>query len=175
MNAREGLHRRTWRALHVLGVPAAVVLGLSACSPVYDGITGISRDDQGRLVGLWQGCEQKQVGATLLRDDNSSDSVQIGEWVARSPSLHSSFSLQPAAAPRGWSTYQPGPETFELGHRYTLIAWVELNETNSIPVEFTSRDLDKVVKGSVLIEVNGGERVRLVSLDEFSKGGCRYK
>jgi hypothetical protein len=123
-------------------VPEAIYAA-GMCSPSYDGIPGISRGDQGRLIGLWRGCEEKQVGATQFQDARTSKSVHIGEWVATGPSLQNSFSLQPASAPNRWSTWQPGPETFEPAHRYTLVAWAELNETNSIPVEFTSKDLDQ--------------------------------
>ncbi len=137
-------------------------------------MTGIARDDQGRLVGLWRGCEGEPVGATLIQDSNTSNSIRIGEWVAAKPSPNGSFSLETSPAPQGWTTWQPGPRELLPGHDYTLIAWKSLNETNAVPVDFTVTDLTKLAEGDVLIESTDGRgRTTIVSREEFDRLACR--
>lgn len=158
----------------VLPTIAVAALALSACSPVYDGVTGIARDDDGRLVGLWRGCDEEPVGATLIRDSNTANSVHVGEWVAARPSPRASFSLGPSPVPEGWTTWQPGPADFRPGHDYTLIAWKKLNETNAAAVDFTAADLTELAEGEVLIEsANGPGRTTVVSRDEFDGLACK--
>lgn len=153
---------------------AVAALALSACSPVYDGVTGIARDDDGRLVGLWRGCDEKPVGATLIRDSNTPNSVHVGEWVAAKPSLRASFSLEPSPAPEGWTTWPAGPLEFQPGHDYTLIAWKKLNETNAAPVDFRAAGLTELGTGQVLIEsANGPGRTTIVSREEFDGLACK--
>lgn len=152
---------------------AATAILLSGCTPNIDGITGITRDEQGQLIGLWQGCKEKQTAAALTQDAFTAGAVHVGQWVPRSPSLQNSFSLQPAPVPKGWSTWQPGPQTFAPGHVYSLGAWVKLNETNSVSVEFTSEDLATLVPGQVLVDSREAND-RLLTRDEFDKAGCKY-
>ncbi len=158
----------------ILPALAVAVLALSACSPVYDGVTGIARDEEGRLLGLWRGCEEEPVGATLIQDSNTAKSVHVGEWIASKASPRGSFSLDPSPAPEGWTTWQPGPAEFRAGHDYTLIAWKKLNESNAVPVVFSAADLSGLANGEVLIEsANGPGRNTIVSRDEFDRLACK--
>jgi len=164
---------RLWTSLRVCVALVAAAMMLSGCTPNIDGITGITRDDRGQLIGLWQGCKERQTAAALTQDAFTAGAVHVGQWVPRSPSLANSFSLQPAPAPKGWSTWQPGPLTFAPGHVYSLGAWVELNETNAMAVEFTAEDLATLVPGRVLVDSREAEE-RLLTRDQFDNAGCKY-
>jgi hypothetical protein len=168
-----GCTRRKSAELPALVAATAAVLTLTACTPAVDGITGITRDAQGRLVGLWQGCKEKPTAAGLIQDEYTSGSVRVGMWVPRAPAQQGSFSLQPAPAPQGWSTWQPGPQTIAPGHVYTLTSWVKLNELNARAVEFTSEDVAELAPGDVLISHREAAD-RVISRDEFDRGGCTY-
>ena len=164
---------RLWTSLRVCVALVAAAMMLSGCTPNIDGITGITRDDRGQLIGLWQGCKERQTAAALTQDAFTAGAVHVGQWVPLSPSLANSFSLQPAPAPKGWSTWQPGPLTFAPGHVYSLGAWVELNETNAMAVEFTAEDLATLVPGRVLVDSREAEE-RLLTRDQFDNAGCKY-
>jgi hypothetical protein len=169
----DGCPRRQSAGLPAVVAATAAALTLTACTPAVDGITGVTRDAQGRLVGLWQGCKKKPTAAGLIQDEYTSGSVRVGMWAPRVPAQQGSFSLQPAPAPKGWSTWQPGPQTIAPGHVYTLVSWVKLNETNAMAVEFTSEDLATLAPGDVLIHQRDAAD-RVISREEFDKGGCTY-
>jgi hypothetical protein len=55
--------RRTGSALAV----AALAVLLTGCSPVPEGVSGLSVDEQGRLVGLVRTCDTQVVAVRLER------------------------------------------------------------------------------------------------------------
>lgn len=160
-------------ALIMLG---AVVITIAACSPEVDGITGLTRDGQGRLVGLAQACQGTLVGASLIQDANTQRSEHVGAWVTEAPSAQMSWALQQPFSPNGWRTWRPGPQDLAPDHVYTLFAWREENVTNAAPLDFTAEDLATVGEGRVLISEPdaAGEthRPAVVSRDEFSRRAC---
>ncbi len=156
---------------------ASAVLVLSGCSPEIVGITGVTRDGAGGLVGVWQACDGEElVGATLFQDVDSSKSVDLGEWVSRSPSESQLWGMSLGTAPDGWSKWQPVPAKLAPGHDYTLVAWRELNVANASGVDFRAEDLDGLKAGQILVrsyDGPGGEpRLARVTQDEFKRMAC---
>lgn len=156
---------------------ASAVLVLSGCSPEIVGVTGVTRDEAGGLVGVWQGCDGEElVGATLFRDVDSAKSVHLGEWISRSPSESRSWQMSLKAAPEGWRDWQPSPASLEVGHDYMLVAWRELNVANASGVDFRAEDLDGLQAGKILVrsyDGPGGEpRLARVTAAEFKQMAC---
>jgi hypothetical protein len=141
-----------------------------------DGITGLTRDDQGHLVGLGQACSGKLLGATLIQDANTSQSKHVGAWGMDAPAKEMTWALQEPSPATGWSTWQPAPQDLAADHAYTLVAWRKLNVTNAAPLDFTVTDLGALKEGSVLVNEPdaAGEtyRVSVVSSQEFNRRAC---
>jgi hypothetical protein len=165
------------KAVGRLTAVGACVLALSACSPEVDGVTGLTRDSRGGLVGVSQACRGELLGATLIEDANTDTSRHIGNWRAGAPVTKLAWSLQQPSPPYGWSVWNPASEQLSPQHVYTLVAWRELNVTNAAPLDFTTADLSALKAGQVLVSApdaaGGRPKTTLVSTEEFARRACK--
>lgn len=159
-----------------LAAAGALAFALSACSPEVDGITGLTRNGDGQLVGLGQACTGKLLGATLIQDANTGASKHVGSWRADAQAAQLTWGLQQVSPPFGWPIWQPAPEELSPGHIYTLLAWRELNVTNVAPVDFTVADLDALKAGQVLVNepdaADETHRATVVTVEDFVRRAC---
>ena len=150
-------------------IMSMVAGSLSACTPEIDGITGMTRDGRGRLVGIGLACSGELQGATLVRDANTEESKVLGRWVADSEEARFEWAMQEPAAPDGWEQWKAAPMKLVSGHRYTLVAWGEEHARNAESVNFTVDDLATIESGLIFTPDNS-----LVTEDDFRQRACEY-
>lgn len=161
------------------GMSLVVMGSLTACSPILDGRTGITRDPAGHLVGLAKACEGEYDGAGMYQDDdpNAQTLVHVAEW-SRPDAAGTllTWGLE-ESAPNAWTTSKPLTATaLSTGHTYVLDAFGDLQKWSADELRFTVEDLTAITPDTVLVAKTdpktGETRPAVIPRDQFTASAC---
>ncbi|MER7461197.1 hypothetical protein [Micromonospora sp. NPDC126480] len=156
-----------------------ILVGMAACTPATEGITGVTTDRDGRLLAALAWCADRPPDSVVLRPaEASAPPTPSGE--AASPTNWPPWPRQEYAVPRDATS----PTTLRLTglspepplDPHTTFELYGLPENRSFvtrPVTFRLTEVASLHAGSVLIIaiVNNDEVQRTVSMEEFARLG----
>lgn len=157
-----------------------MILGaLSACSPILDGRTGITRDAAGNPVGLAKACQGEYDGAGIYQDDdpNAQTKVHVAEW-SRPDAVGTllTWGLE-ERAPSAWTTSEPlTANALASGHTYVFDAFGDLQKWSADELRFTVEDLTAITADTVLVSKTdprtGETHPVVIPRDQFTSSAC---
>ena len=168
--------RRRRTALIVLLV--GVVASTSACSPIWTGALGVTRDEAGEVILIAVTCDA-ELDHVQLRVPNESQYVApetVGSW-EHDGALSGTVTVALTAPDEsdGWTATQSWND---VGSKTTYDFWVDrrsLGGSSPVigPLGFQGKALDEVGPGEILQNTNSGRSVVLTqTVDEFAASAC---
>ncbi len=153
---------------------------ITACSPILDGKTGITRDSAGHLVGLAKACEGRYDGAVIYQDDdpNAQTMVHVAKWSRQDATgTLLTWGLE-TSEPDAWTTTKPlTAETLTTGHAYVFDAFGDLQKWSADELRFTVEDLTEISPDTVLVAKTdpktGVSLPAVIPRDQFTALACR--
>ncbi|MBB5962982.1 hypothetical protein [Planomonospora venezuelensis] len=127
----------------------AVLFLVTACSPERGGMTGVSVDDEGRLLTNVAWCGAAPDGLSVHRVPEAGVLIADAEYV--SPPLRGGFASVSLEAPAdGWriSFGDPG---LDPGQTYSVSVWSKANSRTFGSVKFTPDAIRRMRPGLILI------------------------
>lgn len=150
--------RRPHRTVQRLAGVCVVIVALSAltaCSPIVDGRTGITRDADGGLIGLAKACDGEFDGAGIYQNDDQSSTaspVRLARWQRDTATGDLITWALLEGSPSSWSTSEPlATDALKRGHTYMLDAWGANQKWSADELRFTVTDVEGVNADTVLI------------------------
>lgn len=163
------------RLRHVRSRPVVIVLalsivwGIAGCSVPTNGITGITVDRNGNLLGAFAWCDDKPPNGATLYDAGGFNGKTVVHYRAPALTGHTTTVRLDSAAD-GW---QVGPAVPRLDPKveYRLFSWTDDHSASTAGVSFRLADRDRVSVGSVLAQYYDRARDRwatgVVTMTEF--------
>ncbi|MCW3840530.1 hypothetical protein ONA70_10525 [Micromonospora yasonensis] len=167
---------RSQRIVAPLAVALLVLAGLTSCSPVRKGITGLTVDVDGRPLAAAAWCAERPPDVvallTVVSPTPSGRATPSPIWPSSLP-VHRSYAVpreatSPATVPL--VDFPPQSAT-DPDAAFRMYAVAEDTSFTSVPVYFRLGELAGLKPGSIIITAwNNGDQVQQsITLDEFAR------
>jgi hypothetical protein len=172
--ARQAL-TRTWRSIAPLAAALLVLAGLTSCSPVRKGITGLTVDADGRPLAALAWCADRPPDVVRLFTDKHSTRSDAARppadgpaWPGRSYDVPRNATSPTTVPLQGFPPESAGPDA-----AFRMYAVADDSSFTSHAVDFHLAQLAGLQPGSILITtvVDNGDEQKIVSLDELTRRG----
>jgi hypothetical protein len=160
----------------VLALP--IVFGVAGCSVPNNGITGVTVDGSGNLLGAFAWCDDNPPDGATVYDPGGFNGKTVAIYRAPALTGHTATVRLDTAAD-GWQV-KPAIPQLDPNIEYRLYSWTDDASASTAGVHFHLADRDHLSVGTVLAQYYDEARDRwatgMVSMAEFehlAKHLCR--
>lgn len=162
--------------------PLALVLALSiafgtaGCTVPHNGITGVTVDGNGNLLGAFAWCDDNPPDGATVYDPGESNGKTVARYRAPALTGHTA-SVRLDSAADGWQVKPLLPRLEPTGE-YRLYSWTDDNSASTAGVPFQLADRDRLSVGMVLAQYYDDTRdgwvTGVVTMPEFEHLAKRF-
>jgi hypothetical protein len=166
------------RCLVAIVLALSIVAGVTGCTVPHNGITGITVDGDGNLLGAFAWCDDNPPDGATLYDPGGFKGKTVAVYHAPALTGHTATVRLDAAAD-GWQV-EPAAPQLDPTIEYRLYSWTDDNSASTAGVTFRLADRDRLSAGTVLAyyydDATDGWVAEVVTMDEFeqlARRSCR--
>jgi hypothetical protein len=162
----------------VIGLALSTVVGVAGCSVPNNGISGITVDGSGNLLGAFAWCDDNPPDGATVYDPGGFNGETVAEYHAPALTGHTATVRLDGAA-GGWRV-KPSAPRLDPTIEYHLYGWTNDNSASTASVSFRTTDRDRLSVGTVLTQYydDGQDRwvtgvVPMAEFERLARHFCR--
>jgi hypothetical protein len=156
----------------------SIVFGLAGCTVANNGVTGITVDGDGNLLGAFAWCDDNPPDGATLYDPGGFNGKTVAVYRAPALTGHAATVRLDSAAD-GWQV-KPSLPRLEPEVEYRLYSWTADSSASTAGVMFRLADRDRLSVGMVLAQYYDEARdrwttrvVTMAGFEHLAKYFCR--